>query len=220
MYQLKIIITDDHQLFRQGLESLLRKIPIISKIKHASNGEETLELLKKEIFDVVMMDIRMPVMNGIEATKEISKKYPKVRIMALTMMQDRSSIVKMFKAGASGYILKNTSFKEVEDALTQIINGKKYYAKEVSDTLLENLIDLNPEKKRGPYKGDLTQREKEIVKLMCQSFSSKEIADMLNITENTIESHRVHIYNKLEIETIVDLVFYALDNGLVIKPEQ
>jgi DNA-binding NarL/FixJ family response regulator len=219
MNHLKILITDDHKLFRQGLEALLKKIPGVSKIKHASNGKEALALLDKELFNIVMMDIRMPVMDGIEATKGIAKKYPKVRIMAVTMMQDRSSIVKMFKAGASGYILKNTSFEEVEDALAQVLKGKKYYAREVSETLLEKLIDLNPEKKRGAYKEELTQREEEIVKLMCQGFTSKEMADILNITESTIESHRSNIYSKLKIETIVDLVFYALDNGLVTRPE-
>jgi len=216
--KLDVIIADDHKLFSEGLKSLLKTIPPVSEIYVASNGEEVLKLLEKETADIIFMDISMPVMDGIESTKAVKRIYPDIKIIAITMMGDQSSIVKMFKAGADGYLLKNINFKEVEMAIRDVMSGRKYYTKEVSDILLDKIMNRTQVKRAGPYNDELSDREREIIRLICQSFTSKEISDILNISVKTVESHRSHIFSKLNIDHLVDLIYYALDNGIVSRP--
>src|ERR1041384_3596625 len=128
MKLINVLIADDHQMFREGLESLMKlKIPCISKIFQAKNGKEVLEILNKESVDIIFMDIHMPVKDGIQTTREVMQLYPDIKIITVTMMSDRNDIVNMFKSGACGYILKNTSFNEIETAIQLVMNGEKYY---------------------------------------------------------------------------------------------
>lgn len=218
MKNLKILIADNHQMFREGLESLLlQKVSYIKRLRQASNGGDVISMLAKEEVDIVFMDIHMPVMDGIEATKEVVKLYPETKVISVTMLEDRKSIVNMFNAGAAGYILKNTSFKEIEEAIYKVMNGEKYYNKNISDILLDKTFDIKKSFKRDPNKEELTTREREVTTLICKSFTSKEIGEILFVSEKTVETHRTNIYSKLGIDNIVDLVFYALDHGIVTR---
>jgi DNA-binding NarL/FixJ family response regulator len=219
MKSLRIIIADNEILFRQGLESLLKNIPYISEITHAANGEQAVKLVKEEMFDLIFMDIRMPELNGIEATVKIRKIYKEIKIIALSMLDDRSSIIRMFKAGANGYLLKNTSFKEVEEAIKKVMDGKICYSKEVSEVMMEKMLSHSQETKTtsSVYK-ELSDRERQVTCLICQGFSSKEISETLNITEKTVETHRANIYSKLSVKNVAELIWKALDNGIVTRP--
>jgi len=217
MQPISVLIADDHQLFREGMESLLKKIPFVAEIHHAINGREVLDKLNSQHFDIIFMDIRMPELNGIETTRELSKKKSTARVIALTMLEDSHSIVSMFKAGAYGYLLKNTSFAELQDSISSILKGRKYFAKDISQVLMERITDIKTPSPRSLSKITLTTREKDIVSFVCRGFSSKDIADLLDISVKTVEKHRSNVYAKLSITNMADLAFYALDEGLVTR---
>jgi DNA-binding NarL/FixJ family response regulator len=215
MKSIRVLIADDHQLFREGMEGLLMKIPYVSEVLHANNGEEVIARLENHPCEIVFMDIRMPLLNGIETTRLITRKNIPSKVIALTMMEDAHSVASMFRAGALGYLLKNTSFSELKDAIASALRDERYYSKDISQTLLGQLLDGKPLRSMKLKKIDLTLREKEIVGLICRGFSSKEVAEILDITPKTVETHRSNIYSKLSISNVADLAFYALENGLV-----
>ncbi|HEX5003323.1 MAG TPA: response regulator transcription factor [Bacteroidia bacterium] len=217
MQPISVLIADDHQLFREGMESLLKKIPFVAEIHQAVNGKEVLDKLHERHFDIVFMDIRMPEMNGIETTRELSKMKSAARVIALTMLEDSHSIVSMFKAGAYGYLLKNTSFAELQDSINTILKGRKYFAKDISQAMMDRIVDLKTPSPRALSKITLTAREKDVVSFVCRGFSSKDIADLLEISIKTVEKHRSNVYAKLSITNMADLAFYALDEGLVTR---
>lgn len=214
---LSVILADDHELFRKGLELTLKNVTQISKIRHAENGSLVRQLLEQEPAHIVFMDIRMPVMNGIETTLFIKKKYPDIKIIALSMMDDRENILNMFRAGAHAYLLKNTNKKEISEAINTVMSGEKYYTNEVSSVLVDSLIGNEKSKKRNSIQVQLTKRELEVLKLICQQFSSKEISDILCITEKTVEGHRLQLMEKTLSKNVIGLVLYALEND-IIKP--
>jgi len=216
MAALTVLIADDHQLFREGMESLLKKIPSIRKILHANTGKEALDAVDKYNPDLIFMDIRMPDGNGFETTKQIRTKNDSVKIIALTMMEDSHSVVTMFRAGVNGYLLKNTSFDELREAIESILKGERYYSRDISHILIERVIDSS--KERGRNLGSkLTAREKEIIGLICRGFTNKDVGSILEIATKTVESHRANIYSKLGISNTADLAFYALEKGLVTR---
>ena len=163
------------------------------------------------------MDVRMPIMDGIEATKLISRENKDVKIIALTMMEDRESVVKMFKAGVKGYLLKNTSIEEIETAIKEVWEGKRYYSTELTNVFLESDLTLKLKQNQVLIKEEITDREIEIIRLICQGFKNKEIADILFLSERTIEGHRSRIYERLDAKTLVDIVFFAIENGIVAR---
>jgi DNA-binding NarL/FixJ family response regulator len=215
MQPIRVLIADDHQLFRQGMESLLRKIPHVKEVRHANNGIEVMDVLRTNPCDIIFMDIRMPLLNGIDTTRTIVRKRIPTKVIALTMMEDAHSVASMFRAGAHGYLLKNTSFAELKEAVAATLRDERYFSKEISQTLMMQLLDGKPNRKLSFKNIELTVREKEIVGLICRGFSSKEVADILNLSPKTIDTHRSNIYSKLSISNVADLAFYALENGLV-----
>lgn len=219
MENLSILIADDHRIFREGLEKLLSRKSYVNEIRHASNGKEAIAAMEIKPADIIFMDVRMPQMDGIQATQKLSAKFPLVKIIALTMMEDRKSIVQMFKAGVNGYLLKSTNFKEIEYALTEVMSGKKYYSKEVSEIIISKTISRGYGISLGPHKKNLTDREQEVVLLLCQGFKNGEIAEMLSISEKTVENHRARIYQRLEIDNLADLIFYAIEHHIIRKVE-
>lgn len=215
MENLKILIVDDHPMFRKGLELSIKTISIVGKIVQAENGLQVLEMLEKEPVDVIFMDIKMPLLNGIETTKQVVKKYPQVKVIALSMFDDKDNILEMFKAGVSGYLLKNTNKAEIETAIKEVMEGSKYYSKEVSDVLLQRII--NAETESSSYNNDnkLTEREIEVLKYVCMQMSTKEIADVMCLSDKTIEGHRIRLIQKTNSKNLAGLVMYAVDHGLV-----
>lgn len=215
MDPITILIADDHEIFRKGLEVTLKRLLFVSKIIHASNGVEVLHHLETVPVHVVIMDIRMPEMDGITATLNIRKKNETTKIIALSMMDDKASVVQMFKAGANGYLLKNTNKLELTDAIQQVMAGNRYYAREVSEMLLRRDLEHLPLPKKSKMITDLSSREQEVLTLICHQYSSREMADMLCLSEKTIEGHRKNLLEKTRSKNIAGLVYYALEHGIV-----
>jgi DNA-binding NarL/FixJ family response regulator len=210
---IRIILADDHKIVRTSLGNLLEKEKEFEIVGEADNGRETVRLARELLPDVVIMDIGMPELNGIEATKQIIKASDNIKIIALSMHSDRMFITGMFKAGASGYLLKDCAFDELVDAINNVMNGKIYLSKDVTaivvDELLQALLKDNPE---GTV--NLSDREKEVLQLIAEGKSTKEIANALFLSIKTIESHRKNIMTKLNIYTVPELTKYAVRMGL------
>jgi len=209
----KVIIADDHKFFRDGLEIALKRIPSVRRITHAASGKEVLHILKEEKHDVVFMDIQMPVMNGMDATKEISKKYPQVKVIALSMHDDRRHIVDMFNSGASGYIIKDTDRNEIEKAIREVMGGNYYFSSNVSNELLQKLINKQRGTDEKKNKDSLTQKEEIILRLICREYSTKEISEKLSLTKKAIEFHRSELLRKTNSKSVAGLVKYGMKNG-------
>jgi len=214
---IRVLITDDHQMFIDGIKALLVDSKEVHVVAMANNGEEALDRLKKQPIDVVIMDINMPVMNGIEATKQIREKYPDVKVLALTMYIEKELITEIVKAGATGYILKNTGKEELITAITTIAKGEKFYSSDVAlkmldaKTTLEYVEDIDNQNRNI----NLTKREKEILKLITMEYTTPQIAEKLLISYFTVETHRKNLIRKLNVKNVAGLVKIAIQNGLV-----
>jgi len=214
---IRVLITDDHQMFIDGIKALLVDSEEVHVVAMANNGEEALDRLKKQPIDVVIMDINMPVMNGIEATKQIREKYPDVKVLALTMYIEKELITEIVKAGATGYILKNTGKEELITAITTIAKGEKFYSSDVALKMLdakttrEYVEDIDNQNRNI----NLTKREKEILKLITMEYTTPQIAEKLLISYFTVETHRKNLIRKLNVKNVAGLVKIAIQNGLV-----
>jgi len=213
MNNLTILIADDHPMFRKGLELSMKTISRVGKVLQAENGLQALEVLEKESVDIIFMDIKMPLQNGIETTRIVSKKYPAIKVIALSMSDDKENILEMFKAGVSGYLLKNTNKAEIEMAISEVLQGGKYYSKEVSDVLLEKIIKI--ELTNREYTEKLTERETTVLQYICKQMSTKEIADVMCLSDKTIEGYRLKLLQKTNSKNIAGLVIYAVEHGIV-----
>ncbi|HQU99988.1 MAG: response regulator transcription factor [Bacteroidia bacterium] len=217
MENLKVLIADDHQMFRKGLELSIKTINSVGKILQAENGLFVMDILSKEEVDIIFMDIKMPHQNGIETTKLVVQKYPRVKVVALSMYDDKDNILEMFKAGVNGYLLKNTNKAEIEMAINEVMMGGKYYSKEVSDVLLQRIIHAETSTYNSDTSNQLTDREKEVLKYVCAQMSTKEIADVMCLSDKTIEGHRIRLIQKTNSKNLAGLVLYAVEHGLVDK---
>ncbi|MEY2828978.1 MAG: hypothetical protein RIQ33_836 [Bacteroidota bacterium] len=211
--KIKIVIADDHKMMIDGLLSMLSDEKNIEIIGVANNGEEVLKILETKNADLVLTDINMPLMNGIELTKLLKQKYPEIKILALSMFGDIEHIQEMLNAGISGYVLKNTGNKELVDAINSIANGGTYYDNDVAAEMMRSLTQNN-QKKVAIEKVNLTDREIEIIKLIAKEMNNAAIGDALFISERTVESHRKNIYRKTNTTNIVGLLKFAFANGL------
>ncbi|MFM2049236.1 MAG: hypothetical protein RI955_1784 [Bacteroidota bacterium] len=212
--KIKIIIADDHKMMIDGLLSMLSDEKNMEIIGVANNGEEVLKILETKNADLVLTDINMPLMNGIELTKALKQKYSSIKILALSMFGDIEHIQEMLNAGISGYVLKNTGNKELVDAINSIANGGTYYDNDVAAEMMRSLTQNN-QKKVAIEKVNLTDREIEIVKLIAKEMNNAAIGDALFISERTVESHRKNIYRKTNTTNIVGLLKFAFANGLI-----
>jgi DNA-binding NarL/FixJ family response regulator len=209
---LSIIIADDHQMFIDGIKVLLEQEPAISIVGEARNGKQVLELLEIRKADIILMDINMPVLDGIETTRIIRKKYPELKILILTMYNSKQYITSMIAAGANGYILKNTGKEELLKAINTIYGGNTYYSEEVTTRVMDSFrkkdshADIQPE---------LTHREKEVLALFAQELTAVETARVLSISHFTVEAHRKNMLCKFNVRTTVGLVKLAIERGLL-----
>lgn len=210
---IKILIADDHQIMREGLRSMLNQEPDFEVIGEAENGREALEIIEKTFPNVVIMDINMPDMNGTEATRQIHAKYPDTRVIALSMHSDRFYVSQMLKAGASGYLLKDCSKNDIIKAVRVVAKNKSYLSPEITGIIIEDYVQSNkPEKSEESI--ELTKKEREILQLLTEGKTSKEIASQLNIAQKTVEAHRVNIMKKLNIHNVAELTKYAIRHGI------
>lgn len=214
--RLKILIADDHKIMRSGIRLTLESQNVFSpEIKEVSNGEEVLENIQQEQFDVVLLDVNMPVKNGIAVTRSMKGMKIKTPVLALTMHNEPHIIKQMVDAGVDGYLLKNCGIEELTSAITTVISGKKYYTNEAAQVLLSKKVHLKTEDDYSfPAKSILTLREREVLKLITQEYTNLEIAEALNISKRTVDGHRNRMLAKLNVKNTVGLVKYALQNGI------
>jgi DNA-binding NarL/FixJ family response regulator len=208
MGKIKAILVDDHQLFRSGLKFILQDVEGIDVIAEASNGKEFLELLSHAKPDIVLMDINMPEMNGIEATEKALAIYPDLKILILSMFGDDDYYNTMIDLGVKGFILKDADNEELKTAINRIIDGNSYFSQELLIKLIKNKTTVD-------HNIQLTKRELEILELICKGLSTNEIADQLNISIRTVERHRSSLLLKTNSNNSIKLVIYAIKNNLV-----
>ncbi len=207
---ISLAIADDHEIFRKGLRIILNELDQVKVLGEAQNGNELLEILKHHDIDLVLMDIRMPVMDGIEATRKIVEKYPQTRVIALTMFEEISYFNQMIEAGADGFLLKKTNKDELELAITTVMNGDNYFSEEFINKVNRTqrpgakLIDI-----------DLTDREQEVLELICKGMSNAEISKYLGVSARTVDGHRAHLLEKTGAKNSPHLVMFAIKNGLI-----
>lgn len=207
----RIITVDDHEIFRKGLNMILKRIPNAEVIAEASNGAELLEILDQRTSDLVLIDIQMPVMGGIEATQKALVKYPDLKIVAISMFGQEDNLEKMINAGASGFLLKNIGRAELEIAIRQVSMGNNYYSAELLPWFTHKFINKK-EKQDGT---SLTERELEILKYLAKGMTSKEIADKLFLSKRTVEGHKANMIAKTGSKNAIDLLVFAIKNDLV-----
>ena len=211
MKKVDIYLVDDHSLFREGLKLLLSNLDFIGKIFEANNGEEFINGLKNNPVDIALLDIEMPVMNGIEAAKRAREIQPSIKILALSMYSDKNYYLSMIDAGACGFLLKNSNFEEVEKAITDICNDKSYISIEILNDILKN-----PGKASyNVFNNELTERETEVLLLICKGFTNNEIADKLVLSKRTVDKHRENLLQKTQSKNTANLVIFAIKNGLL-----
>jgi len=209
---IKLLIADDHQVLIEGLVELLNGFDHISVVETANNGQEVLDLLKEHHIDVILLDINMPIMNGLDACKKIKKKYPDTKVLALTTLDKGSFIQHMLKNGASGYLLKNTSQDELITAIETVYRGETYMNEQTNKILLNSLMNQKPNESFIPT---LTRREKEVLELIAQEMTTTEISQSLNISLNTVETHRRNLIQKFNVRNSVGLIREAMIKGLI-----
>lgn len=213
--QIRIIIADDHEIFRDGFKLMLSKQKDITLAGEAENGKELLELTRTLKPDVVITDIKMPIMDGIEATAKISEEFPETGVICLSMFDEDDLIVDMLEAGAKGFLIKNANKNEIIEAIITVYNNDPYYCKTTSRKLTHMIANsrFNPYKKIN--KAEFTEREKEIIKMISQEMTNKQIGDKIFLSVRTVEGHRLKILEKMNVKNTVGLVVYAIRNGLL-----
>ncbi|MGB7583123.1 MAG: response regulator transcription factor [Sedimentisphaerales bacterium] len=214
---IKIILADDHAMLRHGLSKSLQNEKDMEVIAQAKDGRTTVELAKELSPNIVIMDIGMPDLNGIEATRQIVKENPKVKIIALSMHSSKNFIIEMFKAGASGYLLKDCEFDELVNAIRLVMNNKTYISPAISDVVVDNYM-RQPDNAKDSVFSILSQREREVLQLLTEGKATKQIGKRLHISAKTVEVHRLNLMNKLKIDNIAQLTKYAIQEGLT-QPE-
>lgn len=217
MKNTKILIVDDHEVVRDGLKNILTSLDNIAIAGEAGNGEDAVKMYSSLKPDLVIMDISMPGMNGIEATRIIKEKDPEARILILTMHDNQEYLNQIIRSGAKGFILKNTDKEELLDAVKTVASGDNFFSKDISKLIIDNYIRTakESEKNDGYKEVPLTKREIEILKLIASGYSNQEIANILYISYNTVDTHRKNIMHKLSIKNTAGLVRYAIEKGLI-----
>ncbi len=207
------MLADDHKITRQGLRSLLEKQKDLEVVGEADNGRAAVRLASELGPDVIIMDVTMPDLNGVEAAKQILAKSPEIKIIALSMHSDAIFVTEMLKSGACGYLLKDCAFEELTRAIRTVAEGKTYLSPAISGVVVEDYIHrLTSTEVTGP--DILTDREKEVVQLMAEGNSTKQIALKLHISVKTVETHRRQVMNKLDIHNVAELTKYAIRKGI------
>lgn len=208
---IRIMLVDDHAILRHGLSKAFQQEEDLKVIGQAKDGHSTVGLVRELLPDVVVMDIAMPGLNGMEATRQISRECPQVKVVGLSMHSSNKYVREMFRAGAKGYLLKDCPFEELAHAIRTVHNGKIYLSPSISHTVIEDYISKEDEESAFSV---LTQREREVLQLLAEGNSTKQVGLQLYISAKTVEAHRSRIMNKLELDNIAQLTKYAVLEGL------
>lgn len=215
MKKLRILLADDHVVMRKGLRALLERQSNLEIVGESENGRETIDLAASLIPDVVVMDVGMPVLNGIEATKTIVTQNPQISVVILSMHVDESYVMRALKAGARGYLLKDSAPADLMSAIRAVSQNKSFFSPKVSHILAEDYVRVLKQKGAVDSYDLLTTREREILQLIAEGKSNKEIAAALNISPYTVETHRSHILEKLNLHSPAELILYAVRKGII-----
>jgi DNA-binding NarL/FixJ family response regulator len=212
---IRLFIADDHKIIRDGIRALLKDIVEIEIVGEAENGLQAIELLQKTIADVVLMDINMPGLNGIECTQKIKESWPEIKVLVLSMSKEDEHIKKMLEAGALGYILKNTGKEDLLKAIKMVSEGNYYFSSEVTESMMKDYIFQNNEKNITPKLAELTDREKQVLILISKEFTNAEIALELYISIRTVDAHRRNLLEKTGCRNTAGLMKYAMENHFI-----
>jgi DNA-binding NarL/FixJ family response regulator len=210
---IRLVLADDHRIMREGLRALVERLPGMEVIGEAADGRTAVAMAKDLLPGVVVMDIGLPDLNGIEAARQITLQNPAVKVIALSMHSDGRYVTEMLKAGASGYLLKDSAFEELARAIRTVTAGKIYLSPAVTSTVVKDYLGRHP----GVHpvlSPSLTAREREVLQLIAEGKSTKEIADQLQISSKTADTHRQRVMKKLKLHTVAELTKYAIREGL------
>lgn len=213
---IRIIIADDHAILRDGLSKSFDMEKDVEVVAQAADGHAVINLIREHVPDVVIMDIGMPELNGIEATRRISRDFPTVKVIGLSMHSSDKYVREMFRAGASGYLLKNCPFDELTEAVRTVAGGKTYVSPSIGEMVVQEYIN-QPDNQKSVF-SILSQREREVLQLLAEGKTTKQAAMCMHISPKTVEVHRLNLMNKLEIDNIAQLTKYAIQEGLT-EPE-
>lgn len=215
MQKIRVLVVDDHTIVRDGINSLLSLTPDIEVVGEAGNGREALEMVQKLMPNVVLMDIAMPLMDGIEATRRIHKDLPEIKVLVLTQYEDSEHVFSIIEAGASGFISKTAASSELASGIRSVHRGDSFLSPSVARLLVESYqYGANMKRGHDPYE-QLTDREREILKLLAEGHTTQEIARLLVISPKTVEGHKTNLMAKLDLHSRIDLVKYALHKGII-----
>jgi DNA-binding NarL/FixJ family response regulator len=215
MQKIRVLVVDDHTIVRDGICALLGLAGDMEVVGEAANGREALEMVRKLMPDVVLMDIAMPVMGGLEATRRIRKEFPKVKVLALTQYDDKAYVFPVIEAGACGFISKTAASSELASGIRSVHRGDSFLSPSVARFLVEDYRQVASMKGgQDPYE-QLTDREREVLKLAAEGYTTQEIADMLVLSPKTVEGHKTNLMSKLDIHNRTELVKYALRKGII-----
>lgn len=209
---IRIVLADDHIVLRQGLSQAIKGEPDMEVIGQAENGHKVIEMARELTPDVIIMDIAMPELNGIEATRQIVKNHHRIKIIALSMHSNKRFVFEMFRAGAKGYLLKDCEYEELINAIRVVMADKVYLSPSVTESVIENYM-LQPDAQDNAF-AVLSDREREVLQLIAEGKTTKQIAKVLHVSPKTVEGHRIRIMHKLNIDSVANLTKYALKEGL------
>lgn len=217
----RLLIADDHSVVRDGIRTVLKSSPEFKIVAEAEDGEEAVELARQHKPDVVIMDISMPKLNGVEATAILKKQNPDIKVVILTVHEEEEYVYQILRAGASGYILKSAGKKEIFEAIKSAMSGERFFSPGISHIIIESFIKrareagAEPAQTSTPLAMQLTRRETEVLQYIAQGFTNRRIAETLFLSVRTINTHRTNLMQKLNIHDTARLVRYAIETGLV-----
>ena len=214
---IKVFLADDHQMFREGLKAQLDNVEEIVVVGEAGDGREAVKMIETLEPDVAVLDVAMPMLNGIEATRNVLKSLPNLKIIMLSMLADQMYVVEALKAGASGYLLKEESFNHLLEAIKIVLSGKVFLSKSIEEVMMEDLVKQIRSGDIVKPTDPLTGREREVLQLIAEGETSREIAEILHISVSTVDTHRKKIMDKLSVHNTAGLVKYAIKNKIIIE---
>jgi DNA-binding NarL/FixJ family response regulator len=212
---LRILLADDHTLVRQGLRKVLEERPEWQVVAEAGDGREAIRLAEQFKPDVCVLDIAMPLLNGIEATRQIARRVPTSRILVLSMYSDEAYVAQILQAGAAGYILKDSADVDLIQAVSEVARGKSFFSPPIARVMLDDYVRQLADKGVGDRFDSLSDREREVFQLIAEGKVNKEIATVLSISPSTVETHRARIMEKLDLHSAAEIVLYAVRRGVI-----